>query len=57
MRRFDNHDHMTLGSVGGKGRMLRGRRGIFWFVVGWAAVCAVIALLIWGVWLVTDWIT
>lgn len=31
--------------------MLRGRRGIFWFIVGWAGVCALIALLVMAVWL------
>jgi len=30
--------------------MLRGRYGPFWFVLAWAAVCAVIGILIWLVW-------
>ena len=30
--------------------MLRGRKGVFWFVAGWASVCALFALVLALVW-------
>lgn len=33
--------------------MLRGRRGIGWFVIGWAGVAGAITLILWLVWLLS----